>query len=161
MTYIYYIIGSIVTAAIAAATAFIVKSKNKTKPSVDQVDYKLLKWTCGGVAAPKASLSAVRISNLNVQTPNSLTLHWDIGMEVWGYDAKVANGLACLFCKVDGEWVGGKFEWISTSRASRSLGNCRGGYSGWKESYLKATEYAFVVLSSDAKNRSNVIYFKK
>ena len=63
-----------------------------------------------------------------------------------------------LFCEQDGKWVGGKFDWISTSRTTRDFANIRSGYNGWDPSAIsKADRCAFVVVSKDGKRRTNVI----
>ena len=82
------------------------------------------------------------------------------GCELLGAaDRGDANCIAALFVRdADGEWRGGKFEWISTSRTSRSLGNIEGGYNGWPTDAIeKAQGYAFVIVSKDGRKRSNVI----
>jgi hypothetical protein len=70
--------------------------------------------------------------------------------------------LACLFCKLDGRWRGGKFDWISTSRTTRGFENVRDGYGGWRKDAIEAAEaFAFVICSSDGKKRTNVALFAK
>jgi hypothetical protein len=66
--------------------------------------------------------------------------------------------MACLFIKEsDGGWRGGKFDWISTSRTTRSFTNIHGGYHGWNAGRFKAAkECAFVIVSRSGK-RTNVI----
>ena len=66
--------------------------------------------------------------------------------------------LACLFCLIGGKWIGGKFDWISTSRTSRDFKNVSDGYNGWDKGAIgKAAKYAFVIVSRDGKKRTNVI----
>jgi hypothetical protein len=66
--------------------------------------------------------------------------------------------VACLFCYSGGKWVGGKFDWVSTSRRTRDFKNIHEGYHGWSPTVFKnATAYAFVIVSKDGKSRSNVI----
>lgn len=43
--------------------------------------------------------------------------------------------VACLFLE---NGKGGKFEWISTSRKTRSVGNIRDGYRGWPKDALES-----------------------
>ena len=86
------------------------------------------------------------------------------GCELLGAaDRDDASCIAALFVQgADGAWYGGKFEWISTSRTSRSLGNIEGGYNGWPtDSIGKARGFAFVITSKDGRRRSNVIVSSK
>ena len=60
--------------------------------------------------------------------------------------------------KSDGSWVGGKFDWISSSRRSRDFANVYGGYDGWSLAGVPSPcAAAFVIISPDGKRRSNVI----
>lgn len=135
--------------------------KERKPEGPDEVALGDLVWAYGGVDGSRAELSGVRIGGLVVDTPNSMAFAWRVGMGEWGYAPKDPKAIACLFCKVDGKWRGGKFEWISTSRSYRDLENIRTGYSGWRKSDLGATEFAFVVLSGDGRRRSNVAKFSK
>ena len=54
--------------------------------------------------------------------------------------------------------VGGKFDWISSSRSTRDFKNIYGGYGGWNLSNVpKTTTAAFVIVSKDGKWRSNIV----
>jgi hypothetical protein len=82
------------------------------------------------------------------------------GCEQLGASSRTAADCICaLFVKgKDGQWRGGKFDWISTSRMTRSFENIKTGYHGWpSDSISTATAYAFVITSKDGKRRSNVI----
>ena len=147
---------------LVAASALIVAGCSlfgvSDKPSgPDQVAYSELRWTCGGVDGAKAVLTGVRLNALAVAPPASMTVAWGTTLREWGYADTQADALACLFCKVDGKWVGGKFEWISASRPYRDLKNVRTRYAGWNPDFLQAGEFAFVVLSKDGSKRSNVV----
>lgn len=136
------------------------KTKDETK-SVDAIDYSLLNWKYGGFNGSKASaIDGCEIMNLNV-TSSGLTYSWKSGgCEALGASDKsdYSHTLACLFCYIDGAWVGGKFDWISTSRTSRSFTNVSEGYNGWrKDAISAASRYAFVIVSKDGRKRSNVI----
>lgn len=118
-------------------------------------------WAYGGFNGSNAAeLPDAIISNLKV-TKNGLSYTWDKGgCELLGADTRTdpSATLACLFCKIDGEWIGGKFDWISTSRLTRGFENIRSGYKGWdKQAIEKATSFAFVIVSADGKHRTNVI----
>lgn len=100
------------------------------------------------------------ITNLKVST-KGLSYSWASGgCEQLGADTRTdpSATLACLFCKIDGQWIGGKFDWISTSRLTRGFENIRSGYKGWDPQALeKASSFAFVIVSADGKHRTNVI----
>ena len=128
--------------------------------SDDEVDFGTLDWCYGGFRGGGATpADGCRIKDLKVGG-GKMSYAWQegdckpLGEAKYG-DAKC---LACLFCLgADGHWRGGKFEWVGTSRTSRSLGNCD-GYGGWKMSDVEnATQYAFVIVSEDGRKRSNVI----
>lgn len=159
--YLWIILGILAASGIAALIIYLLQDKpHSPTKKVDQVAFDQLNWQCGGVNGKNAKLSDVRISNLVVSKPNNMTLKWDVGMEVWGYPKASANGIACLFCKVNDKWIGGKFEWISTSRTFRDFKNIKDSYTGWKPAYLNVSEFAFVVLNAGGSQRSNVIHFK-
>ncbi len=137
------------------------EAKEDPATSVDAVAFSSLAWSYGGFNGASAALDSPRISNLAV-SGSGLSLKWDVGLSVWGLGNKDADAIAALFCRVDGKWRGGKFDWISTSRATRSFTNIKTGYHGWRASDLgNADAYAFVVISKDGKHRSNVITCKK
>ena len=126
----------------------------------DAVDYTLLDWRWGNFKGAKASLSSARIKSLKVGS-GSLSYAWERG-SCSDLDAACTHANPCctcaLFCRVDGKWVGGKFEHISTDRTSRGLGNVQEGCGGWDPSALsRADAYAFVILDDGAKRRTNVI----
>lgn len=126
----------------------------------DALSFDLLQWCYGGFKGGNAALAdGCRIKDLKVGN-GKMSYAWTegdckpLGEKTYGD----ANCLACLFCRdSSGHWRGGKFEWVGTSRTSRSLGNCD-GYGGWKMSDVEnAVEYAFVIVSENGKKRSNVI----
>lgn len=133
--------------------------KPSVPASIDAVDYSLLKWKYGGFNGSGAKhQDGVIIANLSVHS-SGMSYSWQSGnCEMLGASGHTnADCIACLFCYVDGEWRGGKFEWISTSRTTRSWHNLN-GYNGWKFSdYERATEVCFVIVSKNGKARSNVI----
>ena len=125
----------------------------------DHVPFGSLKWTFGG--KPNGSgarnggvvISGARFSSRGV----SFTYNHDLS--AWGYSSGALGGVACLFVqKTNGQWVGGKFDWISSSRRSRGFENVFGGYAGWSlEGVPNPCAAAFVIVSPDGKRRSNVI----
>jgi len=129
-----------------------------TEESPDAVDFSILKWTYGGVNGSKARLDSPRLSRLKASA-KSISYKWDVGLSDWGLANAEAGALACLFVeRKDGSIVGGKFDWVSTSRASRGLENVFGGYNGWTLSDVPnpCTIY-YVVIDRDGRRRSNVI----
>ena len=127
-------------------------------PSVDQVDYALLKWTYGGVNAGGAQLDKPRISALR-STGARLYYKWDVDLSVWGLGNGDAGALCCVFFEQGGKWTGGKFDWVSTSRTDRELKHVE-YYSNWGSSGIKLPwrgRVAFVVVSADGRRRSNVL----
>lgn len=126
----------------------------------DAVDFSLLDWRWGGFNGAKATISPARIRGLKVGS-GSLSYSWERG-SCSDLDAACTHDKPCctcaLFCLVDGKWVGGNFEHVSTDRTSRGLGNVQEGYGGWDPSALSRAEaYAFVILDDGAKRRTNVI----
>ena len=126
----------------------------------DEVSYKDLDWCYGGFKGNKATLTSARIKDLNV-TSKGLSYTWEKG-SCTDLDKNCTHNNACctcaLFCKVNGKWVGGKFDHISTDRTTRGFENIDGAYNGWKKSSItSATAYAFVILDDGAKKRTNII----
>lgn len=127
--------------------------------SADAVDFSLLEWRWGNFNGGKASLSGARIKDLKVGS-DSLSYKWE-GGSCSDLDPACSHDNPCctcaLFCRVDGRWVGGKFEHISSDRTTRGLGNVKEGYNGWDPSSpSKADAFAFVILDDGAKRRTNV-----
>lgn len=138
------------------------KDKDDKPSNKDDVDYKLLQWKFGGFHGENAQWnSGVVIGNLAINK-SGMSYSWIQGnCEMLGAAGHTnADCIAALFCEVGGKWVGGKFEWISTSRTTRSWHNI-GGYNGWSwDTFNAASRYAFVIVSKDGRSRSNVIVAK-
>jgi uncharacterized repeat protein (TIGR02543 family) len=133
--------------------------------SADEVDFSLLQWTYGGFKGEQAKLGAQpRICGLKVNN-SGMSYSWKSGgCENLGATSSsdYSQTVACLFCYSGGKWVGGKFDWVSTSRRTRDLKNVHDGYNGWSPTvFSRATDCAFVIVSKDGKTRSNVIRCKK
>lgn len=129
--------------------------------SADEVDFSALDWCWGGFNGKKAELvSGAQIGSLKV-TGDGMSYKWVRG-GCEQLDKNCSHKDPCctcaLFCFVDGKWVGGKWEHISSDRTTRAFSNIKDGYGGWDASALsKATEFAFVILDDGAKRRTNVI----
>lgn len=133
------------------------------KKPEDEVPFEELKWTYGRVNGSSRKNIVATIAGLKV-SENKMAYHWaDPGCEDMGAEHKHDAGhtLACMFFKNEkGEWLGGKFDWISTDRLTRSFENIYGSYRGWDgESFKKASEYAFVIIQYRGNKRTNVIKF--
>jgi len=125
---------------------------------VDAIDFASLAWKFGGVDGSKAKLSSPRISGLKASA-NGISYKWDVGMSGWGLAHDQTGALVCWFVeKEDGSIVGGKFDWISTSRTTRDFKNINTGYQGWNlDGVPNPCKAYMVVITEDCRKRSNVI----
>ncbi|MBR0056238.1 MAG: hypothetical protein IJP66_02815 [Kiritimatiellae bacterium] len=127
--------------------------------AADQVPFGSLSWSYGGVNGAKAAKTTASISGLSAGS-QTMSYRWTGDtLRTWGLSDGNAGALACFFVqRSDGRWVGGKFDWVSTSRTSRGLENIYAGYRGWTLSGVpNPCLCAFVIISSDGKKRTNVI----
>ncbi|MGI6158114.1 MAG: hypothetical protein ACOYH4_06570 [Saccharofermentanales bacterium] len=127
--------------------------------TTDDIPFSQLKWRYGGFSGAGAALDAPRISNLSIRGGNRIYYRWDVGLSAWGLSHSDPGAIAAIFFLRDGEWIGGKFDWVSTSRADRELKHVE-SYSSWPSAgiHLPWTgPVAYVVVSADGKRRSNVI----
>lgn len=124
----------------------------------DAVPFSSLRWSYGRFKGSGAKASGVQIAGLRM-SKDSLSFTYRKNLSAWGFSSGQTDAVACLFVqKSDGSWVGGKFDWISSSRSSRDLKNVRGGYEGWNLSGVpNPCSVAFVIVHKDGKKRSNVI----
>jgi len=137
-------------------------------PSVDgdMMDFSKLNWSFGGFngAGAKYSEGQPKITGLNV-SGNKMSYSWAgpdlsrIPQARWGYSPHDPGAIACLFVKNSaGQWVGGKFDWISSDRLTRGFNNINDGYHGWSLSGVpNPCETAFVIAHANGQQRSNVI----
>ena len=126
---------------------------------VDEIPYELLQWKFGGFRPPtNAVRSSVTVADLRASR-GGMEMKWIRDLGAWGIPYEVPDALACLFVKnEEGEWVGGKFEWISSSRKTRGFENIRGGYGGWNlRGVPNPCEVAFLVFRKDGRRRSNIV----
>ena len=125
----------------------------------DEAPFSSFRFTYGGFSGSGASLSEPRIANLRI-SGGSMSYSWaGPTLAAWGLGNSEAGALCCLFVKNSaGAWIGGKFDWISTSRTSRSLGHITGGYEGWSLAGVpNPCAAAFVIVNASGSRRSNVI----
>lgn len=115
-------------------------------------------WRFGGFDGSRAvEDAATQIADLRIAR-GKLAYRWSVGsLRNWGLADGDAGALACAFYWDGARWVGGKFDWISTSRTTRGLENL-GGYHGWDErAFYAAPRRAFCVVSRDGARRTNLI----
>ena len=127
----------------------------------DGVDFAALEWAYGGFNGKGAKpVAGCEIGSLKV-TADGMSYKWIAGgCEMLGASNREDAGatIAALFVRSGGKWRGGKWEWISTSRTTRSLENIKEGYNGWDTGAIgKAEAFAFAIVSKDGKKRTNVI----
>ena len=128
-------------------------------PAADEADYSAFTWAYGGFNGARAALDKPRIESLRMNGMSGLSYRWaGPNLSAWGLSHTDAGALACLFLqRADGSWVGGKFDWISSSRTTRDFKNL-GGYNGWTLAGIpNPCRAAFVIVSADGRRRSNVI----
>lgn len=137
----------------------------ETKPPVaepvtagDAVPFSSLTWQYGGFMGFGAVLDSPRLSNAKCNG-RAIFYKWDVGLSGWGLGHSDPGAICCIFFERDAKWVGGKFDWVSTSRTNRELKHVE-SYSDWPTSGIKLPwrgRVVFVVVSADGKMRSNVI----
>ena len=116
-------------------------------------------WRYGGVDGSKAAEDpATQIKDLKI-SGDGLRYAWAKGdLGNWGLSREDAGALACAFWWDGSRWIGGKFDWISTSRTTRDFKNIREGYHGWDAgAFLAAKRRAFCILSKDGRKRTNLL----
>jgi hypothetical protein len=127
----------------------------------DQPDQPELDFRYGGFKGGKAKEEpGCRIGSLKVGK-DKLSYKWEAGgCEALGAKDKAdySKTVACAFYWDGSRWVGGKFDWISTSRTSRGFENIKSGYNGWDSAaFFGAKKHGFCIVSKDGKKRSNFI----
>lgn len=147
---------------------FVIPEQQNDPKSGDEVDFSRLSWVYGGVNGSKAvESSGVQIRNLRVNVGSKISYAWAKArfrrtLKEWGLADSDASALAVFGYKFDNIYKCGKMDWISTSRTNRSWENIKDGYGGWNDKECSAaSEFIFLILSKDAKKRSNVIRYKK
>ena len=125
---------------------------------VDTIPFSALKWSYGHFGGSRAQLSSPQLANLKC-SGNTLSYKWVQGLSGWGLSNGEAGAIAAAFVqKADGSWIGGKFDWVSTSRSSRGLENVLAGYEGWNLTGIpNPCQICFVVVDVSGRRRSNVV----
>lgn len=125
----------------------------------DEVNFFSLNWEFGGINCGRAAKTSATISGLTANS-QMMTYRWaGDTLRSWGLSDGDASALACFFVqRSDGTWVGGKFDWISTSRTSREFKHIYDGYNGWSlRGVPNPCACAFVIVSGNGAKRTNVI----
>ena len=124
----------------------------------DEIGYGSLSWRYGGIGGGGYKPTGVSISGLKANS-GGLSFKYNTNLSAWGYAPGDCGAYACMFVQTEsGSWVGGKFDWISSSRSSRDFKNVYSGYAGWNlDNVPNPCQIAFVILDANAKRRSNVI----
>ena len=132
----------------------------------DAAPFDSFTWSYGGFKGGSAVAAAGDpiISVLSFSA-TGLSFKYNTDLSVWGLSHTDASALACMFVqKSDGSWVGGKFDWISSSRTTRGFkGHIIPGaqgetYNGWSLSGVpNPCNAAFVIVSKNGRQRSNVV----
>ena len=165
---LYIVLGVMLFSACETADEFITGDSHETQSTETQSGViqpqktPKLHYIYGGVKGENAVEDPmVRIANLRINGRSGMSYSWDNGssLAAWGLGNDTAGALACIFYRgSDGEWYGGKFDWISTSRRTRDFKNLNEGYNGWNpEKFYAAKHHGFLILSSNGKKRSNFI----
>ena len=95
-----------------------------------------ISWSYGGFNGKKAVAVDDAVLAKATLKGDTLSFEWEKGdCRNLGATSKTDadHTVACLFL-ANGK--GGKFEWISTSRKTRSVGNIKNGYNGWPKKAL-------------------------
>ena len=92
---------------------------------------------------------------------NGMRYVWAKGdLSNWGLARESAGALICAFYFDEKEqrWIGGKFDWISTSRLTRSWENVYAGYNGWKaDPFFSAARRAICICTANGRRRTNLL----
>ena len=132
-------------------------SEPSTPPATDAL-YSSFQWRYGGFNGANAVADgSVEIELVGI-SKNAISYRWKKDLSNWGIGRDNADALVCAFLRNDkGELIGGKFDWVSTSRTSRDFKHFT-SYSGWNLNGIpNPTTLYFVVVEANGKRRSNII----
>ena len=145
-------------AVVPSATGGVLQGAAPSAPASPRLVYRYGSFD-GGKAAESPS---ARIRGLKVSA-SGMSYAWEKGgCEDLGASSAsdYSKTLACAFWWSEQEqaWIGGKFDWISTSRTTRDWKNVRERYNGWDpDAFFAAKRHAFCIVSADGRRRTNVI----
>lgn len=119
-----------------------------------------IRWTCGGFDGSRAKETTdAQVGGVRMDA-KGVRYKWTRGgcENLGAVSARdYSHTVACAFYWNGAEWVGGKFDWISTSRTTRDFVNIKDGYHGWNwRAFVDAERRAFCVVSADGKRRTNL-----
>lgn len=129
-----------------------------TPTTGDEIDFSLLQWKYGGFSGGNAKLDGPTLANLSCNG-RAVSYKWVTDMKMWGFGNADAKAIFAWFFLIEGQWIGGKGDWVSVTRSSRELKHTE-SYSNWPQSGIKLPfkgRIACVVSHSDGKRRSNVV----
>ena len=131
-------------------------------PSVPSPDAPAppLRWTVGGFDGSRAKETPdAQVGGVKMDA-KGMRYKWVKGgcENLGAVSARdYSHTVACAFYWDGAAWVGGKFDWISTSRTTRDFANIKDGYHGWNwRAFVDAERRAFCVCSADGKRRTNL-----
>lgn len=118
-------------------------------------------WRYGGFDGSRAKeIAGCRIGSFWMDR-DAMSYKWVAGgCEALGASDRgdYSHTVACAFYWDGERWIGGKFDWISTSRTTRSFENIHDRYNGWDPgAFFSAKRHAFCIVSADGKRRSNIV----
>lgn len=122
-------------------------------PPAPAIDFRY-----GGFDGSKAAEDPnTQIGGLTV-SKSGMRYKWTRGdLGNWGLGNTDAGALICAFYRDGSRWVGGKFDWISTSRTTRGWENIEGRYNGWEpDKFFGADRVAVCICSKDGRRRTNL-----
>lgn len=146
----------------AAAAETPAQTAQGANPTANAAAAKLVFRFGGFNGGNAAETPAAQIGSLHMSR-SGMSYKWlKGGCEQLGAKSRTDcdNTLACAFFWSDKEnaWIGGKFDWVSTSRTTRDFKNLNSGYGGWTpEEFFWAPRRAFCIVSKDGKKRTNLL----
>ena len=120
-----------------------------------------LVWRFGGFDGSRAAEDpATQIRDFRMDG-RGMSYAWAKGdLGNWGLARTASGALICAFYFDERElrWIGGKFDWISSSRTTRSWENVYAGYNGWRANpFFSANKHAICIVSADGRRRTNLL----
>lgn len=133
-------------------------STSTSTTATDAVAFSELGWKYGRFGGGNAVIDSPRLSGCTFNG-RRISYKYDVDLSGWGLVNDDAGAICAVFFKIDGKWVGGKFDWVSSSRKFRDIDHVE-TYNDWPKSGIKlpySGEIAYVIVSADGKRRSNVV----
>ena len=119
-----------------------------------------IRWACGGFDGSRAKETPdAQVGGVKMDAKGMRYKWTKGGCEVLGAVSArdYSHTIAAAFYWDGAAWVGGKFDWISTSRTTRDFVNIKDGYHGWNwRAFVDADRRAFCIVSADGKRRTNL-----